>query len=134
MPVQYDMHSQTVRSFSLLKYKVSFTHDGFPVRGRSYVSSRNDRRVSPSAGYAARIRAAVRPHIVFTESVAGNPTAEVEISTSPTGEIVSIRLAKPSGVPAWDEAVTRALRRTQKLPSDGGRYWNPMTIVFKVHD
>ncbi|MBQ1658193.1 MAG: TonB C-terminal domain-containing protein, partial [Rhodocyclaceae bacterium] len=62
------------------------------------------------------------------------PTAEVEISTSPTGEIISIRLAKSSGVPAWDEAVKRALERTRKLPSDNGRYWNPMTIVFKVYD
>ena len=88
----------------------------------------------PSAGYAARIRAAVRPNIVFTDSAPGNPKAEVEISLGPTGEILSIRLARPSGVPAWDEAVTRALRRTKKLPSDNGRYWNPMTIVFRLYD
>ncbi|MGH8846706.1 MAG: TonB C-terminal domain-containing protein, partial [Polaromonas sp.] len=41
----------------------------------------------PSAGYAGRIRARVKPNIVFTEDAAGNPTAEVEVKAAPDGTI-----------------------------------------------
>ena len=44
------------------------------------------------------------------------------------------RIIKFSGVKSWDNAVLRALDRTEKLPSDNGRYWNPMVIQFKLRD
>src|SRR5438105_9246780 len=37
------------------------------------------RSAGPSDSYAGRIRARVRPNIVFTEEISGNPTAEVEV-------------------------------------------------------
>ena len=85
-----------------------------------------------SAGYAAKIRAAVRPNIVFADDVPGNPVAVVEVQTGPTGLIINRRLKKSSGVKSWDDAVLRALDRTEKLPSDNGRYWNPLEIEFKL--
>ncbi|PJC19809.1 MAG: protein TolA, partial [Comamonadaceae bacterium CG_4_9_14_0_8_um_filter_60_18] len=42
----------------------------------------------PSASYAGRIRARIKPNIVFTEELQGNPTAEVEVRTAPDGTIV----------------------------------------------
>ncbi len=48
MPVQYNMQQHTLRTFSMLRYRVSFTQNGAMVRGRDYVSARNDRRVSMS--------------------------------------------------------------------------------------
>jgi colicin import membrane protein len=94
----------------------------------------DERDAGPSGDYAARIRAVVRPNIVFTDSAPGNPVAEVEVHTGPTGAIISRRITKSSGVKSWDEAVLRALDRTEKLPSDSGRYWNPMLISFKLRD
>lgn len=84
------------------------------------------RDAGPSGDYAARIRALVRQSINFPTT--GNPTVIVEVRTSATGEIISQRVIQPSGVKAWDEAVLRAFVRIQKLPSDKGRYWNPMEV------
>jgi len=66
----------------------------------------------PSASYAGRIRARIKPNITFTEDVAGNPKAEVEVRTSPDGTILSRKLLSSSGNKAWDEAVLKAIDKT----------------------
>ena len=48
LPVQYNMQQHSLRTFSMLKYRVSFTRNGNKVRGRDYVSARNDHRISLS--------------------------------------------------------------------------------------
>ena len=86
----------------------------------------------PSSSYAGRVIAAVRPNIVFTETLSNNPTAEVEVRTLPDGTVASRRIVKSSGVPHWDEAVLKALDRTARLPLDvGGRVYNPLIIEFR---
>ena len=90
------------------------------------------RSSGPSDSWAGRIRARVKPNIVFTEDVPGNPAADVEVRLSPDGTIVGMRLVKSSGVKAWDEAVLRALDKTEVLPRDvDGRVHSPVTITFK---
>jgi len=90
------------------------------------------RSSAPSSSYAGRIQARVRPHIVFTDDVSGNPKAEVEVRMAPDGTITSRRLIKSSGVKAWDEAVLRALDKTEILPRDvDGRVHTPLTIDFR---
>ena len=95
-----------------------------------------ERSAGPSASWAAKVQARVRPNIVFTASVSGNPRAEVEVRTSPDGTIVGRpRLVRSSGVPAWDEAVIRALERTGELPRDvDGRVPSPVVIGFRPND
>lgn len=89
------------------------------------------RDAGPSAGYAGRIIARVKPNIVFTDTIVGKPTASVEVRSAPDGTIVGRRLVKPSGNKDWDEAVLRALDRTEILPRDtDGRIPSPMTIDF----
>ena len=86
----------------------------------------------PSSGYGARIQARVKPNIVFTEDVAGNPTATVQVHALPDGTITSRKLLKSSGVPAWDEAVLRAIDKTEILPRDvDGRVPTPLNIEFR---
>lgn len=86
----------------------------------------------PSDSYGGRIRAKVRPNIVFTEDIPGNPVAEVEVKMAPDGTIISQRITKSSGVKAWDEAVLRALIRTEVLPRDlDGRVHSPLLMEFK---
>jgi colicin import membrane protein len=93
------------------------------------------RAAGPSGDYAGRIRAAVRPNIVFTDNVPGNPVAEVEVAVDEkTGMITSRRITKSSGIKSWDDAVLRALDRTEKLPADHGLYWNPMLMTFRLYD
>jgi colicin import membrane protein len=89
----------------------------------------------PSATYAGRVKARVKPNITFTESVVGNPTAEVEVRCAPDGTILSNKLIKSSGVAAWDDAVLRALEKTQVLPRDtDGRVPSPMILSFRPND
>ena len=89
----------------------------------------------PSAGYSGRIRARIKPNITYTESVAGNPTAEVEVRTSPDGTIISRKLIKFSGVKSWDDAVLNAIDKTEVLPRDvDGRVPSLLTLVFSPKD
>ena len=72
----------------------------------------------PSATYAGRVSASVKPNIVFTDDPADNPTALVEVRAAPDGTIVARKLIKTSGNKAWDEAVLRAIDKTMRLPRD----------------
>lgn len=87
----------------------------------------------PSKSWAGRVQARVRPNIVFSDNVSGNPQAEVEVRLGPGGLIIGKpRLVHSSGVPSWDEAVVRALEKTESLPADtDGRYPSPVTITFR---
>lgn len=88
-----------------------------------------------SLSYAGRIVARVRPNIVFPPVLDGNPKAEVEVRAAADGRIVSRRITQSSGVPAWDDAVLRALDRTEVLPLDeSGRIPNPMILTFRPRD
>lgn len=89
------------------------------------------RDAGPSAGYAGRIIARVKPNIVLTESVPPTLRAVVEVRAAPDGTIVGRRLVRSSGNTEWDEAVLRALDRTEVLPRDtDGRVPSPMEIGF----
>jgi colicin import membrane protein len=89
----------------------------------------------PSASYAGRIRARIKPNIVFTDEIVGNPLADVEVRLAPDGTIVSRKLSKSSGDKAWDEAVLKAIDKTEVLPRDvDGRIISPLTIGFRPKD
>ena len=89
----------------------------------------------PSPGYAGRIRARIKPNIVFTADIAGNPTAAVEVRVSPDGTIISRKLLKSSGNAAWDEAVLKAVDKTEVLPRDvDGQVPSSMEISFRPKD
>lgn len=90
---------------------------------------------APSKSYAGLIVRAVKPNIVFTEVVSGNPEAVIEVRAAPTGTIIGRRLVKPSGSKEWDEAVLRAIDRTGSLPKDtDGRVPGTVEIVFRPKD
>jgi colicin import membrane protein len=99
-------------------------------------STGNARQSSgPSASYSGRIIARVKPNIVFTEDISGNPRAEVEVRTSPDGTIVGSKLLKSSGNKSWDEAVLRAIDKTEVLPRDiDGMVPPSLVITFRPRD
>ncbi len=89
----------------------------------------------PSASYTGRIVARVRPNIVFADPVAGNPTAEVEVRAAADGTILGRKLVKSSGIAAWDNAVLRAIDKTEVLPRDvDGHVPTPLVLVFRRND
>lgn len=93
------------------------------------------RASGPSAGYGGRIRARIKPNITFTDTTSDNPTAEVEVRTSPDGTIISRRLTKPSGLKSWDDAVLNAIDKTEVLPKDvDGQVPTSLIISFRPKD
>ena len=93
----------------------------------------------PSASYIGRLRAKVKPNITFPDNllqnVAGNPTAEVEVTCSPSGKIEDVNLVKSSGNNAWDEAVLNGLRKTAMLPRDvDGSVPTRLVFSFRPRD
>ncbi|MES2481931.1 MAG: cell envelope integrity protein TolA [Pseudomonadota bacterium] len=93
------------------------------------------RAAGPSDSYGGRIRARVRPNIVFTDPVSGNAVTEVEVRMAPDGTITSRKITKSSGLKAWDDAVLRALDRTEVLPRDlDGRVHSPLLMEFRPRD
>jgi colicin import membrane protein len=88
------------------------------------------RDAAPSAGYAGRIRARIKPNLVLVGDISGNPKVEVEVRCAPDGRIIGRRVVKSSGNPVWDETVLRAIDKTEILPRDtDGRV--PSAIVIE---
>ena len=93
------------------------------------------RSAGPSGSYGGKVAAKVKPNIVYPDAISGNPRAEVEVRLSPDGTIVGKRLVQPSGNKAWDDAVLRALDKTETLPRDvDGRVPSSLTIGFRPQD
>ena len=73
----------------------------------------------PSSGYGSRIAARVKPNIVFSGTLAGNPSVEIEVRLAPDGTVLDKpRVTKSSGSKEWDEAVVRAIEKTEDFPRD----------------
>lgn len=89
------------------------------------------RSAAPSAGYEGGVRARIYPNIVFTGRRDLSVQASVEVRVATDGSIIGKRLLKSSGVPDWDEAVLRAIDRTEVLPRDtDGRIPPVFELVF----
>ena len=72
---------------------------------------------------------------MFNDVISGNPTAEVEIRVAPDGTIVGRKLTKSSGVKSWDDAVLRAIDKTEVIPRDtDGTVVPRFPINFRAHD
>ena len=88
------------------------------------------RSAGPSGAYGGMVSAKVKPNIVYPDMITGNPRAEVEVRLSPDGTIVGKRLVRPSGNKAWDDAVLRALDKTETLPRDIGGRAPPASLII----
>jgi len=93
------------------------------------------RSSGPSSSYRGRIVARVKPNIIYSGDPAGNPAAEVEVRVAPDGTIIGRKLVKPSGDPDWDNAVLRAIDKTEILPRDTDGSVQPLMVLsFRPRD
>ncbi|MFO0152633.1 MAG: energy transducer TonB [Burkholderiales bacterium] len=70
-------------------------------------------------GWVARTAARIRANTVFNpDGVGGNPSVEYVVELDPTGAVLSLRKLRPSGLPGFDEAVERAIRKSEPFPAD----------------
>jgi colicin import membrane protein len=89
----------------------------------------------PSATYAGRLVGRIKPNITYPGDMVGNPRAEVEVRVAPDGVIQSRRILQSSGNKAWDEAVLRAIDKTEVFPKDtDGRVPPVIVLGFRPLD
>ena len=89
----------------------------------------------PSASYAGRLVARIKPNITYPGDVVGNPRAEIEVKVGADGTITSRRIVQSSGNKAWDDAVLRAIDKTEVLPRDtDGRVPPVIVLGFRPLD
>jgi colicin import membrane protein len=83
----------------------------------------------PSASYAGRLVGRIKPNITYPGDVVGNPRAEVEVKVSSDGTITSRRIVQTSGNRAWDDAVLRAIDKTEVFPKDSDGRVPPVIVL-----
>ncbi len=90
------------------------------------------RSSGPSAGYASRVAARIRPNIRFYADLPSNPAVEVRVRAAPDGTILARSVHKSSGNTAWDQAALRAIDLTAALPRDNdGRVPSDLIIELR---
>lgn len=69
------------------------------------------------AAYAAKIRGKIKGNINTNGlSIQGNPEAIFDVTQLPSGEVLSVKLRKSSGIKALDDAIERAILKSSPLP------------------
>ena len=88
-------------------------------------------------GYGAAIRGKVKGNTSYAGSLdePGNPTATFRVEQLPTGEIISVRKIKSSGVPSFDDAVEKGIAKSSPLPKKkDGTVERSLVIEFHMKD
>ena len=88
-------------------------------------------------GYLASITSKIKSTTSYAGStdVAGNPKAVFKVEELPTGEIISVKLVKSSGIAAFDEAVERGINKASPLPKKtDGTVARTVEVAFSMKD
>jgi colicin import membrane protein len=89
------------------------------------------------AGYQAAISAKIKSNANYAGStdVPGNPTVSFRVEQLPTGEIVSVKMTKSSGIPEFDDAVERSINKSSPLPKKkDGTVERSLSVNFHMKD
>jgi len=89
------------------------------------------------AGYQAAIAAKIKSNANYAGStdVPGNPTVSFRVEQLPTGEIVSVKKVKSSGIPEFDDAVERSINKSSPLPKKkDGTVERSLSVNFHLKD
>lgn len=89
------------------------------------------------SGYVAAITAAIKSATAYggSTTMPGNPKAVFKVEQLPTGEIMSVRLVKSSGVPEFDRAVENGIKKASPLPKKkDGTVERILDVNFSMKD
>ncbi|MDB5919808.1 MAG: Protein TolA [Massilia sp.] len=89
------------------------------------------------SGYLASITSKIKSTTSYAGStdVPGNPKVVFKVEELPTGEIISVRLVKSSGIAAFDEAVERGINKASPLPKKkDGTVARTVEVAFSMKD
>lgn len=98
-----------------------------------------EKSTAPKAdsGYVAAITAAIKSATAYggSTTMPGNPKAVFKVEQLPTGEIMSVRLVKSSGVPEFDRAVENGIKKASPLPKKkDGTVERILDVNFSMKD
>ena len=98
-----------------------------------------EKSTAPKAdsGYVAAITAAIKSATAYggSTTMPGNPKAVFKVEQLPTGEIMSVRLVKSSGVPEFDRAVENGIKKASPLPKKkDGTVERVLDVNFSMKD
>ncbi len=89
-------------------------------------------------GYARLIAAKIKSNTILPplNEIAGNPAVEYAIELLPDGSVREVRLLRPSGIAAFDQAVRRAIDRAAPFPADPatGKVPSSLAILHRPKD
>jgi colicin import membrane protein len=89
------------------------------------------------SGYQAAIRAKIQSATTYGGSTnsPGNPKATFRVEQLPTGEIISVKMTKTSGVPSFDDAVEKGIIKSSPLPKKkDGTVERSIVVEFEMKD
>lgn len=83
--------------------------------------------------YSRLVGDRIKRYIVLPPNIQGNPEAQFEVVQIPGGEILTVRLKRSSGNPAYDAAVERAIHKASPLPPppDAARFGEVRELDLK---
>ncbi|MFC0131551.1 protein TolA [Massilia eurypsychrophila] len=87
--------------------------------------------------YLAAINSKIKSSTSYAGSTAvpGKPEVVFKIEQLPSGEIISVRLTKSSGIPAFDDAVEKGILKSSPLPKNkNGTVLRTLEIAFAMKD
>ena len=88
-------------------------------------------------GYVASITSAIKSRSSYAgdTDVPGNPKVVFHVEQLPTGEIISVRKTKSSGIPEFDRAVENAINKSSPLPKKkDGTVERSLEVGFSMKD
>lgn len=87
--------------------------------------------------YEAALAAKIKSNTNYTGSTdaPGNPAVEFQVQVLPTGEVMSVKKTRSSGVPAFDDAVEKGIIKSSPLPKKkDGTVERSFPIRFRMKD
>ncbi len=88
------------------------------------------------ASYMDKIRGKIKGNIVLPPGIKGNPEGIFDVTQLPTGEIINVKISKSSGNRALDEAIERAIRKSDPLPlpDQPGLFKRELKLKYRPFD
>ncbi|MHB8724995.1 MAG: cell envelope integrity protein TolA [Casimicrobiaceae bacterium] len=106
------------------------------AQARAEQAAASDARNKAEADWIDRIRSKIRSNVIVPPDIQGNPEAVFDVVQLPTGEIIDVQLRTSSGVPAYDNAVQRAILKSSPLPKPAtpDLFERRLRLKFRPHD
>jgi colicin import membrane protein len=83
------------------------------------------------AAWIDKVRLKIKGNIVLPPDIKGNPETVFEVVQLPTGEVLSVKLKKSSGLAALDSAIERAVLKSSPLPKPDGGFTPPREFELR---